>query len=208
MSGSLSTWTQRTEGPGPRPRTIYTGSTVPRPMYSSGKPTRTRGGAGGSREEHGRSQACSRQGTGALQLWEGGERPGRAPGFCQQLPEPRAGAEGPATAASTPAGLHCWWHLTRGRGGRGAALAQTRVSQFSADSENVDKIEGGSPAGSQPSRSSTDSVCSPQPPPALEIGPCPAQQLTCRPWSFPAALKTLSHCSRAVPATPPAASKS
>lgn len=95
--------------------------------------------------------------------------------------------------------------------GRGAALAQTRVSQFSADSENIDKIEGGSPTGSQPSRSSTASVCSPQParpPPALEKSPSPTQQLTGRPWSFPAALKTLSHCSRAVPATPPAASKS
>uniref|UniRef100_A0A669PD53 Gap junction protein n=1 Tax=Phasianus colchicus TaxID=9054 RepID=A0A669PD53_PHACC len=49
---------QRAPGQGPE-QYIQAQQTVLRPMYSSGKPTRTRGGVGGSREQHSRSPASS-----------------------------------------------------------------------------------------------------------------------------------------------------
>lgn len=67
-------------------------------------------------------------------------RPGRAPCFCQQMLEPLAGAEVPTDGPCTWEGPYI---RTGNSGERGAALAQTHLHQFSADSENIDQREGG-----------------------------------------------------------------
>lgn len=114
-----------------------------RPMYSSRKLTRTRGGAGGSREQYSRSQACPGQGAGTPLLWEGeGGQPElltSASGCLSPRPEQRDPPMAPCTGEGGYARVG-------DSAERGPALAQTHLHQFSANSENIDKIEGGSPA--------------------------------------------------------------
>lgn len=111
-----------------------------RPMYSSGKPTRTRGGAGGSREQHSWRQARPGQGPGTPLLWEGGGGQAELLAFASGCPSPRPEQRDPLMAPCTREGDYA---RTGDSGERGAALAQTLLHQFSANSENIDKIEGG-----------------------------------------------------------------
>lgn len=114
-----------------------------RPMYSSRKPTRTRGGAGGSREWHSQSQAQPWQGAGTLPLWEGGEGQAELLVSASSCPSPQWEQRDPPMAPCRGEGSYA---RMGDSGERGAALAQTRLHQFSATSENIDKIEGGGPA--------------------------------------------------------------
>lgn len=103
-------------------------------MYSSRKLTRTQGG-GGSREWYSQSQPCPGAALG------GRGRADRASHFSQQLPKPPARAEGAGDGTL---------HQGRGLCHDGVVVRKGQcwyrpIYQFSADSEHIDKIEGGGP---------------------------------------------------------------
>lgn len=114
-----------------------------RPMYSSRKPTRTQGGAGGSRECRSQSQAHPGQGASTPLLWEGVGGQAEVLTSASSCPSPWPEWRDPLMAPCTEKGYYA---RMQDSGDRGAAQAQTCLHQFSTDSENIDKIEGGSPA--------------------------------------------------------------
>ena len=94
-------------------------------------------------------------------------------------------------------------------GERGAALAQTRLHQFSANSENTDKIEGGGPAAYKggipaarpgrcphvPALSPSAPHSQPKPLPLLGTSPLPDPRALTLPAVLPTCLETPSCCS-------------
>lgn len=183
MSGSLSTWTQRTEGPRPRPRTIYTGSTNSAETHvqlrKTNQNTRRGGRQQGTAQQEPSPLWAGHWGPATLGGGRGQADPLASASSCLSLEQeqrdpPLPPAPQPACNAggTSPYG---GGYTRNGDSGEGrAALAQTRVTRFSADSENTDKIEGDSPAGSLTPRSSTNFICSQQP--ALAT-PRPCKQL-------------------------------
>lgn len=190
MSSSLSTWTQRTDGPRPGPRTIYTGST--------GDPCT----AQENRPEHEKGQEAARSGTAGARLALA--RVGAAYG-CGREGQARQGSAsaskclGPWLEQRFPLMAPCTgegpYTKTRNSGEREAALVQTHRHQFSADSENTDQREGGIPVA-RPDLCPRIPVRAPSQPtqishPETKVLPLPQQLSGCL-WPMPTDLKRQS----------------
>lgn len=108
-----------------------------RPMYSS-RPKHEKGQEAAG--WHSWSQTCPGQGGDSLWLWEGGGGQAGLPASASKCLGPWLEQRFPLMAPCTGEGPYT---KTGNTGERGAALAQTHLHQFSADSENIDQREGG-----------------------------------------------------------------
>lgn len=185
-------------------------------MYSSRKPIRTRGGAGGS----GTVGARLTPGRGLAPHCFG--REGQARQSSSLLPVADR-------ALGQSRGTHQWHLVLGGRGysrtgdsgERGTVLVQTRLHQFSADSENIDKIEGGSLAAYEggvpmvrqslcphvPVPAPSAPCSPPKPLPPLGTSPPPDPTAPRLPVVLPHWLEDIGSSRATLPVVPPAASR-